>query len=417
MNKRGDKRRQFGLCGALITALASAGCGGHSRPAAEPVVTVEAARVKRQPMAESIAAEAEIYARHTVMIVPKISAPIARFYVQRGSRVRTGQLLAVLENKDLAAAAEQARGAYEQAKALYAASVQETQPQQLEQARLNVEATQHAAAAQQAVYASRLKLYRAGAISRNLLNQAQVAYIQAHAQYRMAEARYQGLQAIGNQAALQLAKGKLIAAQGQYQAAQANLQYSEIRSPLNGVVTDRPLHPGQMATAGQPMMTVMDLGHIIARAYIAPEQAELLHPGDRALLQRGSGLPPVSGKVSVVSPALDPNSTTVQVWIEAENPGDRLKPGSTVRVQMIARTIPNAVVAPAEAILTGAGGAKSVMVIGPDQVARQTAVKIGIQAGREVQILSGLQAGQQVVTAGAYGLPDQTKVIVANHAG
>ena len=55
----------------------------------------------------------------------------------------------------------------------------------------------------------------------------------------------------------------------------------------------------------------------------------------------------VQGKVTLVSPALDPNSTTVEVWIEAANPDGRLRPGTTVNVQMVAQTLNNAVVVPA----------------------------------------------------------------------
>jgi RND family efflux transporter MFP subunit len=134
--------------------------------------------------------------------------------------------------------------------------------------------------------------------------------------------------------------------------------------------------------------------------------------GDSATISAGEGGPEVSGKVSVVSPALDPNSTTVQVWVEAPNPGERLKPGSTVQVSMVARTVPNALVVPAAAVLTADDGSTSVMVIGADQIAHQTPVTTGVHSGNEVQIESGLAAGQQVVTTGAFGLPDATKVHV-----
>ncbi len=401
----------------LGAALAAAGCSGKSAPPPAPVVTVQAAAAARRPIAQIVDTEAELHARHVATIVPKISAPIAHFYVQRGSRVRAGQLLAVLENRDLTAAVEQARGAYEQAKANYARSLRESLPQQIEQARLNLAATRQAAAAQRAVYRSRQKLYRAGALARNLLNQSQVAYIQARNQYQLAQARLQGLEAVGNQAGRQLAQGQLAAAKGQYQAALANLQYSEIRSPIAGVVTDRPLNQGQMANAGQPLMTVMDLRQVIARAYVSPADAALLRIGDPALLRAGNGDPPLPGRVSVVSPALDPNSTTVQVWVQAANPGGRLQPGATVPVSITARTVPDAVVIPAAAILTASDGSTSVMLIGADQIARQTAVKVGIRQGSEAQILSGLRPGQQVVTAGAYGLPDGTRVIVAPGGG
>ena len=70
-----------------------------------------------------------------------------------------------------------------------------------------------------------------------------------------------------------------------------------------------------------------------------------------------------AGKVTVVSPAVDPNTTTVEVWVQAENPGERLRPGGTVRVAIIAETIQNTMVVPAAALLNSDEGGQQVMVI------------------------------------------------------
>jgi HlyD family secretion protein len=104
------------------------------------------------------------------------------------------------------------------------------------------------------------------------------------------------------------------------------------------------------------------------------------------------------------------------VWVTAANPGEKLKPGATVTLDMVVKTVKNALVVPAAAILTATDGTTSVMVIGGDGKAHQTTVKTGIRDGDAVQILSGLEAGQQVVTTGAYGLPDGTKVTVQKAA-
>jgi HlyD family secretion protein len=206
----------------------------------------------------------------------------------------------------------------------------------------------------------------------------------------------------------------LATAEGQYQGALAQFHYSQIRSPITGVVTDRPLYEGQMATAGTPMMTIMNLSHVIGRAYVSPEQASLLHVGDAATIQPGAGAPAVPAKVTVVSPALDPSSTTVQVWVEAPNPGRQLRPGSTVDVKVVARTAKNALVIPAAAVLTASDGTTSVMVVGKGNHAHQTSVQTGIREDGEVQITSGLRVGQEIVSEGAYGLPDGTKVQISN---
>jgi len=405
----------FALPFAMTAILVCAGCSGKA-PQATPTVAVQAATVESRTIREIVSTEAVLYPKSEASIVPKISAPIEKFYANRGSRVHAGQLLAQLENKDLQAAVEQAKGAYEQAQAAYDTATQVNVPADVQTAELDVKQTRQAMQAARDVYESRLKLYQEGATALNLVNESHVAYIQANNQYQIAEAHLAGLQKIGKSAALNSAKGQLASAKGAYQAALANLQYSQIRSPITGVVTDRPLYEGQMATAGTPLMTIMDLQHVIGRAYVSPEQAALLHLGDSATLDPAQDRSAVPAKVSVVSPALDPNSTTVQVWVEAKNPGDKLKPGSTVGLKIVAKSVKDALVVPAEAVLTAQDGSTSVMVIGPDDIAHQTAVKTGIREGGTVQIVSGLKSGQQIVSAGAYGLPDGTKVSVSSSA-
>lgn len=406
----------FLFCTALLTGLAGglAGCSSGEAPAPQPVVTVQAATVRKNEIREVIRASAVVYPLKQETIVPKISAPVEEFYVNRGSRVHAGQLLAVLENQDLSAAAQEAKGTYDQAQAAYTTSTKMNLPEEIQAAELNASATKQAWQASQAVYESRLKLYQAGAMARNLVNESHVAYVQARNQYEIAAAHLKALQAIGKGESLKSAQGQLEAAKGHYQAALAQLNYSRIVCPINGVITDRPLYEGQMATAGSPLMTVMDLSHVIARAYVSPQQAALMKVGDSATIAPGPGQAEIRAKVTVVSPAVDPNSTTVQVWVEAANPGDQLKPGTTVDVQMVAKTVKDALVAPAESILTASDGTTSVMVIGPDNVAHQTNVKTGIREGAAVQIVSGLHVGQQVVTTGAYSVPDGTKVKIVS---
>ncbi len=404
-----------GLLLALVAIVLCGGCSGNT-PQASTAVSVQAATAEPKTISEIVSTEAVLYPKTEASIVPKISAPIEKFYVSRGTRVHAGELVAQLENKDLEAAVEQSKGAYEQAQANYDTATQVNAPADIQSAELNVKQTKQAMEAARDVYQSRLKLYQQGAIARSQVNDSHVNYIQANNQYQIAEQHLKALKKVGQSAALNAAKGQLASAQGAYEAALANLAYSQIRSPINGVVTDRPLYEGQMATAGTPLMTVMDLSHVIGRAYVSPQQASLLHVGDSATLVIGQGQPDTPAKVSVVSPALDPNSTTIQVWVDAANRGDKLKPGSTVGLKIVAKTVKDALVVPADAILTAADGTTSVMVIGKDQAAHQTTVKTGIREGSEVQILSGLTAGEQVVTQGAYGLPDGTKVAVSSSA-
>ena len=120
----------------------------------------------------------------------------------------------------------------------------------------------------------------------------------------------------------------------------------------------------------------------------------------------------------MVSPAVDPNSTTVEVWIEAPNPGERFKPGATVRVEIIAETIKEAIVVPPAALLPSAEGGVQAMVVGPDSVAHEKKIEVGVREPDKVQILKGLDPGEKVITVGGVGLEDKAKVkIVAAGEG
>jgi HlyD family secretion protein len=388
----------FVLGVSLAAMLLMLSCSSKDEEEAKPVVAVQAARVESKSMRETITAEAVLYPRDQVAIVPKVSAPISKFYVNRGSPVRAGQLLATLENKDLIGALTENQGAYEQAEATYNSA--------LEAAGQDLKVTKEQLDAAQNLYDSRETLYKQGAIAEKDVRDARIALTQARNQYDLAQKKYN----------LQVAEGQLTAAKGKTASAEAQLSYTKIVSPINGVVTDRPFYPGETAPSGAPILTVMDLSAVVARAYVSPQLAAQLRVGDRASLAAGNDQPEVAGKVTVISPAVDPNSTTMQVWVEAPNPSTRLKPGTTVGLNIVARTVRNALAVPAEAILTAPDATTSVMVIGQDQVAHQTNVKTGIHDGADVEILSGLQAGQQVVTQGAYGLPDKTKVTVSKPA-
>ena len=141
------------------------------------------------------------------------------------------------------------------------------------------------------------------------------------------------------------------------------MSYARIVSPIDGVVTDRPIYPGEHAPSGAPILTVMDLSQVIARAHVAQQEAAELKAGDPAKISVPGQSDDFPGKVTLVSPALDPNSTTVEVWVQAANPGGKLKPGSSVRVAIVSETVPKALVVPVAAILTGPDGATSVITL------------------------------------------------------
>lgn len=400
--------------GFVLIALSSLGSflgttGCSKEKPEEPVVSVQAVPVEKKTIERVVTADAVLFPVQQSAIVPKVSSPVKKFYVKRGSPVHKGQLLAVLENRDLAAAAQENRGAFDQAQAAYATTTAASLPEEIQKAQLDEQVAKEALDAAQKVFDSRQNLFKQGALPRRDLDQASVNLVQARSQYDIAQKHLNSVLAVSRHQELKAAAGQLESAKGKYLGAEAQLSYTEIRSPIDGAVTDRPLYPGEMPASGMPLITVMDLSQVIARAHIPQEEAALLKVGNQATIA-APNQEAVSGSVSVVSPALDPNSTTVEIWVQAKNPGRSLKPGSSVKLSVISQTVPDALVVPATALLTAPDGGTSVMVVGSDGRAHQKSVKVGIKQGDEVQITDGIGMGEKVVTVGAYGLPDNVKV-------
>ena len=396
------------VASASILAIAC-GCSSE-KPDQGPVVSVQVAPVEKTTIQHMITAQAVLFPVSQSAIVPKITAPVQKFLVKRGSAVKEGQLLAVLENRDLSAAAQDTKGALDQAQAAYETTTAASLPEEIQKAEADTQQGQQALDAQEKIFESRQQLFEQGALPRKELDQSRVDLTQARNQFAIAKKHLDALLAIGKQQELKAAAGQLESAKGKYLGAEAQLSYSEIRSPISGVITDRPLYPGEMAAAGTPLLTVMDISSVIAKAHIPQGDAAALKVGDQGSMTVPGIEKPIEGKVTVVSPALDPNSTTVEVWLEAKNPKHELKPGTSVQLSLTARTVNDALVVPTSSVLTAADGSTTVMIAGTDGLAHQQAVKLGIRNGDGVQVLEGVKPGDKVVSNGAYGLPDKTKI-------
>ena len=398
---------------ALVVAcsglLLADGCSSE-KAEKEPTVTVQAAAVEKTTIQRVITTQAILFPLQQAAIVPKISAPVQKFLVKRGSAVKEGQLLAVLENRDLSAAAQDTRGAFDQAQATYETTTAASLPEEIQKAEADEQQSRQALDAQSKVFESRQQLFGEGALPRKELDQSRVDFTQAKNQYAIAKQHLDALMAIGKPQELKAAAGQLESAKGKYMGAEAQLSYSEIRSPISGVITDRPLYPGEMAAAGTPLLTVMDISTVIAKAHIPQDDAAALRVGDKGTMTVPGIEKPIEGKVTVVSPALDPNSTTVEVWFEAKNTKHQLKPGTSVQVSVTAQTVKDALVVPKNSVLTAPDGSTTVMLAGSDGLAHQQAVKLGIRNGDDVQIVEGVKEGDKVISSGAYGLPDKTKI-------
>jgi RND family efflux transporter MFP subunit len=397
----------------LLLTSCSAKEEGKKEEETEHVVTVDVAPVLSSSISLKVTSDALLFPLQQAAIVPKISAPVKKFYVDRGSRVRAGQLLAELENRDLAGVVSENQAAYRQSESNYQTVSKGTVPEELQKAQLDVQATKGALDAQQNLFDSRQALFKEGAISQKEVNDAQVALTQAKTQYGLAVKHLETVQSVSREEEVKSAEAQRDAARARVESAQTQLGYSRVTSPIDGIVTDRPIFAGEMAQSGMPIITVMDVSQVIARAHVSQDDARQLKVGAKANLLPGDGGAPVPAKVTVISPALEPTSTTVEVWVQAANPNGRLKPGTSLHVEIIAQTEPNALVIPQAAVLTSPSGNTSVIVVDSENKPEKKSVTLGIRDGANVQVTDGLASGERVVTVGAFELSKLDEDVLA----
>ncbi len=395
----------------LALGASLAGCS-KPEPPATPVVNVQAEHPEQGDIAEHIPVDAVLSPLAQAALSPKISAPVRRFYVQRGSHVKAGQLLATLENRDLTAAALDNQGTYTAAQGAYATATRAQVPEDYQKAQLDVQQTKANLDLNQSIVTARKQLFAEGAIAGRDLDTAQAALVQAQGAYDAAAKHLESMMQVSREASLQQARGQLNSAKGKYLGAEAQVAYSEIRSPIAGSVTDRPLFAGETVVAGATLLTVMDTSSLLAKVHIAQTVAQHMKVGDAAAVTV-PGIPdPVPAKVALISPALDPGSTTIEVWLRINNRDGALKAGTPVHASVVGRSAANALVIPASAVQTAQDGTKTVMVVGADEAAHAKPVTLGIQDGERVQVLSGITTADTVIDSGAYALEDGTKVKV-----
>jgi HlyD family secretion protein len=393
----------------LAGAMFLYGCSSAEKEPT-PLVAVQVTPAKRGPIELEVTSDAVVYPLQQAILTPKITSTIAKFYVQRGTKVKQNQLLALLENRDLTGAAEQSKGEFEQAEASYDTTTGASLPQQIQKAELDAAAAKLAFDAQQKVYDARKQLYEQGALPRRDFDTAEVALAQVRSANEQAQKQLADLQRIGKQQTLKAAGGQRSAAEGKYLNAQAQLSYSEIRSPIDGVVTDRPQYQGELATANQPLLTVMNTSKLIAKAHISQTEAVLLKVGNKAEIELPGLDEPIKAKVTLVSPALDPGSTTIEIWVESTKSNPALKPGMNARINVIAKSEEDALVVPASAVYKSEEAGDFVMLAGSDKKAHLTKVKVGIKNKDLAQIESGIKENDSVITVGGYALPDGTQI-------
>jgi HlyD family secretion protein len=406
-------KNETAIASLIVAASLLAGCGKAKDEAAGETEAPTPVMVETAVLGaidHVVTADAVLFPINQSSVTPKISAPVKRMLVNRGDHVRAGQVIADLESSDLAAAVQEARYQYEQAQSAYATVTGATVVEDETKARADVQSAQSALDAAKKLYDSRAALQKEGALAQKQVDETKLQMVQAQTQLETAQQHLKSLNGVGRQEAIRTAQAQMDAAKAHQEALAVQLSYARVVSPISGVVAERQVNVGETASAGMPLISVVDISQVRAIANVPAKEASSLSVGRPARVAGPDG--DIPGTVTVVSPAANANATTVEVWVQIANPGERLKPGETARVSIIAETIQNTLVVPASALLKGDEGRQKVMVISSDSVAHERMVTVGVRQGDRVQILSGVQPGEQVVTSGGLGLDDKAKVTI-----
>jgi multidrug efflux pump subunit AcrA (membrane-fusion protein) len=381
------------------------------------VVSVQVAKAERGTIANEITAVATLAAQREATISPKVSGQIAQMALLTNRTVRAGDVIAVLESRDLAAQRAEAAAALQEAEASMHETAQGAIPLTNAQDQRSVTDARAALDNAQKTYERRQVLYQQGGISKKELEASNLALTNAENDLRLAEAATQVHRGVTNPGDVRVAEAKARQARNRLANLDAQLSYAVLRAPFAGTITQQFQHQGDFANPSGKLVTIADTTKLIAKLQVAESTATRLRGGD-AVNVLPDDLPGESfaGSINLVGRAADPQSRGVEVWVLVPNPAGRLRPNGVARVLIAAQPVANAVIVPSPSVTLAATTSNSgtVMVVDDRSVAHEVHVTIGLRSSGRVQITSGLRGGETVVTEGNYGLPDGTKVTVGS---
>src|SRR2546421_2388136 len=388
----------------------------ESEPEVTPVVSVKVAKAEKGSIAAPIVAVGTIWPREKADVGAKISAQIKKMALLKNKVVRAGEVIAVLESRDLQAQRAEAVAALNQARAEERSLVTGTIPKtnaEDQKALMDARAKVNNA---RALYERRRTLFAQGGISKKDLEASQLDLTTAEDELRLQEqtVALRGRSLNPNDRAL--AAAKTAEAQQHLATLDAQLSYATIRSPITGFVTDQYQYEGEFAAAGGKLVTIGDISSVIVKAPFADTVAAQLKVGDSAsVLPTDTSAEEMRGQITLLSRSSDPTNRTVEVWVALANGAGKLRTNGAAQVTVFANSRNDAIVVPASAVTLEASNADegTVMVVDAQNVAHEKKVTVGISAADKIEIVEGLQAGDIVVVEGNYALPDGTKVEIA----
>lgn len=411
---------------AILDKVAQAPPAADDSSAPDAQVPVHLAKVTRQTFHRFIEGYGAIAPRPprisqssgSAAIASPVSGLVAAVLCEAGRHVAKGDGLIQLDDTLAQAAVDQAAAALAQAQASRDALKATPRPQQLDIARLAVEKSQAMLEfAQKNDDRQKTLAAEQGTAGKNL-EQADLDLASAKNDLAVNQNQLTLLQQSPTPQDLAQENAKVAQAAAAFASAKAQAKLLKILSPIDGTVMQVDINPGEAVDTTKTLVQIIDLDHLTVDLDLPAAQLPSLQVGLAALVipdQVGGGAAgseatgQIPGKVSFISPQIDAKAGTVQVWVDLDKAAP-VRPGQTVRVRIIAEEHPARLAVPRESIVNDDDGNTIINVVTDDKAAHKK-VAVGFDEDDLKEVTAdGLKEGDTVVAAGAYGLPDGTKV-------
>lgn len=416
-NKNGASSEQTGLTkkvgGYFSKGDKGAAKAAKASPFANMAIPVEAVKAGRGDLELVITGTGDVAARNQVIVYSKAEGKIVDLPVDRGDRVQQGQLLAAIEDEEPRARVAEAKAAMEVAKARRAQMEAGLRPQELEQARDEVQKAEAEFKNAGLNLERARELLNKGFIAPQQLDEANLRHTSAKSflnsakeKLKMAE---EGYRMEDRQAAL-----------AQLHQAEANLQTAEIRladtrvtSPIGGIIGQRMVDKGAFVRASTAIFSIVEMDTVKVLINLTEKDIPSIKRSYQAQITVDAYPGQVfTGVVDKISPVVDRESRTGEVELLVQNREQKLKPGMFARVRMVVARREKAILVPSHALISRDG--KSYLFVHENGKAVKRNVALGISDGVKAEVLENLREGEEVIVAGLEKLKDNSPVNVMN---
>jgi membrane fusion protein (multidrug efflux system) len=210
-------------------------------------------------------------------------------------------------------------------------------------------------------------------------------------------------------------KNDLKSAEAEEGLARLTLSYTNVKAPFNGAVVNRLVDVGQNVSVGTPLFVLSDFEPLLARVFVPAKEFKKLKPDQPVDLVVESTGQRLSGRITLVSPVIDPTSGTIKVTIEIPSYPKGVRPGDFAEVRIVTETRDNATLVPKIALVTDRG--EQVVYIAADGTSERRVVDVGFEDDDFAEIISGVQPGEPVVVKGQRSLKHGSPIKILEKEG